>query len=151
MFGYLVLFSVFFFTIGNPVFDPDMLTLLGSFMFQPAACFDRVGQSDGTFPVPCPGGHRYPADSQVHVQPSACAQANGLFILSTSRVWTAQHAYRSHSLAPVRSQIVDLVHPGRANVPKAEIREKLAKIYKASADAVFVFGVHTAFGGGRVR
>ena len=43
-----------------------------------------------------------------------------------------------------------MLHPGRANVPKAEIREKLAKMYDArEADAVFVFGFRTQFGGGK--
>ena len=43
-----------------------------------------------------------------------------------------------------------MLHPGRANVPKAELREKLAKMYDAKDDAaVFVFGFRTQFGGGK--
>jgi small subunit ribosomal protein S24e len=45
--------------------------------------------------------------------------------------------------------IVDILHPGRPNVPKTEIREKLAKIYKSTSENVFVFGFKTAFGGGK--
>lgn len=47
------------------------------------------------------------------------------------------------------SQVVDVLHPGRPNVSKAEIREKLAKVYKTTADVIFCFGFKTAFGGGR--
>ena len=46
-------------------------------------------------------------------------------------------------------QVVDVIHPGRANVPKTELREKLAKMYKTTADVIFCFGFKTQFGGGR--
>lgn len=45
--------------------------------------------------------------------------------------------------------VVDVLHPGRATVPKTEIREKLAKMYKTTPDVVFVFGFKTQFGGGK--
>ena len=32
---------------------------------------------------------------------------------------------------------------------KAEVREKLAKVYKTTADVIFCFGFKTAYGGGR--
>ena len=58
--------------------------------------------------------------------------------------------FMTNRLLGRRQFIVDVLHPGRANVPKAEIREKLAKIYDArEADAVFVFGFRTQFGGGK--
>lgn len=41
------------------------------------------------------------------------------------------------------------MHPGRATVPKTEIREKLARLYKTTADVVFCFGFRTQFGGGK--
>lgn len=47
------------------------------------------------------------------------------------------------------SKVVDVLHPGRPNVSKAEIREKLAKVYKTTADVIFCFGFKTAYGGGR--
>jgi small subunit ribosomal protein S24e len=34
-------------------------------------------------------------------------------------------------------------------VPKDELREKLAKMYKAEKDVVFCFGYKTQFGGGK--
>ncbi|KAG7216293.1 hypothetical protein INR49_021697 [Caranx melampygus] len=45
--------------------------------------------------------------------------------------------------------VVDVLHPGKATVPKTEIREKLAKMYKTTPDVVFVFGFRTQFGGGK--
>eukprot|EP00344_Euplotes_crassus_P011395 CAMPEP_0196998568 /NCGR_PEP_ID=MMETSP1380-20130617/3927_1 /TAXON_ID=5936 /ORGANISM="Euplotes crassus, Strain CT5" /LENGTH=133 /DNA_ID=CAMNT_0042415183 /DNA_START=33 /DNA_END=434 /DNA_ORIENTATION=+ len=45
--------------------------------------------------------------------------------------------------------VLDVIHPGRANVSRDELREKLAKMYKAEKDAVSVFGLKTAFGGGK--
>ena len=45
--------------------------------------------------------------------------------------------------------VVDVLHPGRANVSKVEVREKLAKLYKADKEAISVFGFKTAFGGGK--
>jgi len=46
-------------------------------------------------------------------------------------------------------QVVDILHPGRPTVPKTEVREKLAKMYKTTSDVVFCFGFRTNFGGGR--
>eukprot|EP00054_Salpingoeca_dolichothecata_P031406 m.263403 g.263403 ORF g.263403 m.263403 type:complete len:109 (-) comp26913_c0_seq1:36-362(-) len=45
--------------------------------------------------------------------------------------------------------ILDVIHPGRASVPKAQLREKLAKVFKTTPDVVFVFGFRIAFGGGK--
>ena len=46
-------------------------------------------------------------------------------------------------------QVVDILHPGRPTVPKTEVRDKLAKMYKTTSDVVFCFGFRTNFGGGR--
>merc|ERR1711931_240887 len=45
--------------------------------------------------------------------------------------------------------VVDVLHPGRATVPKTEIREKLARMYKTTPDVIFCFGFRTQFGGGK--
>ncbi|MRA75706.1 hypothetical protein GH890_30060 [Bacillus thuringiensis] len=45
--------------------------------------------------------------------------------------------------------VVDVFHTGRATVPKTEVREKLAQMYKTTSDVVFCFGFRTQFGGGR--
>ena len=46
-------------------------------------------------------------------------------------------------------QVVDVLHPGRATVPKTEVREKLARMYKTTPDTIFCFGFRTQFGGGK--
>ncbi|KAJ8796506.1 hypothetical protein J1605_002103 [Eschrichtius robustus] len=45
--------------------------------------------------------------------------------------------------------VSDVLHCGRATVPKTEIREKLAKMYKTTPDVIFVFRFRTHFGGGK--
>merc|ERR1719188_1938332 len=46
--------------------------------------------------------------------------------------------------------VVDVLHPGAANVSKADIREKLAAMYKVKdTKCIAVFGLHTSFGGGK--
>jgi ribosomal protein S24E len=48
-----------------------------------------------------------------------------------------------------KTQVLDVLHPGKANLSKSELREKLAKLYKVSSETIFVFGIRTQFGGGR--
>eukprot|EP01033_Poteriospumella_lacustris_P006583 gene6583-4743_t len=46
--------------------------------------------------------------------------------------------------------VVDVLHPGRANVSKVELQEKLSQLLKVSdANRVFTFGFRTDFGGGK--
>lgn len=50
----------------------------------------------------------------------------------------------------IPAQVIDVLHPGRANVPKAELTEKLTKMYKVSdPSTIFLFGFSTQFGGGK--
>ena len=48
-----------------------------------------------------------------------------------------------------RQFVVDILHPSRANVSKAELSEKIAAIYKSDKNRVVTFGLRTQFGGGR--
>ncbi|VDD93953.1 unnamed protein product [Enterobius vermicularis] len=45
--------------------------------------------------------------------------------------------------------VVDVLHPNRASVPKSEIRQRLAQMYKTNPDLVFAYGFRCHFGGGR--
>ena len=56
---------------------------------------------------------------------------------------------RIYLITNLRPQVVDVFHTGRATVPKTEVREKLAQMYKTTPDVVFCFGFRTQFGGGR--
>lgn len=44
---------------------------------------------------------------------------------------------------------MDILHPSRPNVSRAELSEKLAEVYKTDKDRVVTFGLQTHFGGGR--
>merc|ERR1711920_229669 len=49
-----------------------------------------------------------------------------------------------------RQFVVDVLHPGRANVSKDELREKIGKMYNVSEPKTIVlFGFRTQFGGGK--
>jgi len=46
--------------------------------------------------------------------------------------------------AVITMQVIDVLHPGRPNVPKAEIREKLSKMYDVrDVNNIFIFGFRT--------
>jgi small subunit ribosomal protein S24e len=48
------------------------------------------------------------------------------------------------------SQIIDVYHPNRANVPKSELKEQIAKMFKVNdTKTIFVFGFRTVFGGAK--
>jgi small subunit ribosomal protein S24e len=55
----------------------------------------------------------------------------------------------SNPLLGRKQMVVDVLHPGKPNVSKADIREKLAGMYNTSSDVIFAFGYATAFGGGK--
>jgi small subunit ribosomal protein S24e len=58
--------------------------------------------------------------------------------------------FMTNRLLSRRQFVVDVLHPGRANVSKSEIRDKLASMYNVrDAQAIFVFGFRTQFGGGK--
>jgi len=55
-----------------------------------------------------------------------------------------------NALLARRQCSVDIVHPGRATVPKTEIRAAVAKLLKVKDEqCVVVYGVRTDFGGNR--
>jgi small subunit ribosomal protein S24e len=49
----------------------------------------------------------------------------------------------------VQQFIVDIIHPGRANVPKKELQEVIGGMYKTDSKLVVLFGFRTKFGGGK--
>jgi small subunit ribosomal protein S24e len=57
--------------------------------------------------------------------------------------------FMNNPLLRRRQFLVEVLHEGRPNVPKNEIRAKLATLYKAPEGQIFVWGFQTAFGGGR--
>eukprot|EP01094_Clydonella_sp_ATCC50884_P021216 TRINITY_DN461_c0_g1_i1.p1 TRINITY_DN461_c0_g1~~TRINITY_DN461_c0_g1_i1.p1 ORF type:complete len:148 (-),score=58.88 TRINITY_DN461_c0_g1_i1:47-457(-) len=58
--------------------------------------------------------------------------------------------FKGNPLLSRRQMIVDVIHPGRAPVPKSELRTLLAKMYKVdNQDNIVLYGFKTAFGGGK--
>jgi len=57
--------------------------------------------------------------------------------------------FTTNRLLSRRQFVVDVLHPSRPPISRAELSEKLAKIYKADKARVVPFGFKTHFGGGR--
>merc|ERR1712135_130804 len=57
--------------------------------------------------------------------------------------------FMTNRLLNRKQMVVDVLRPGRATVPKTEIRDQLAKMYKTTPDVIFAFGFHTLFGGNK--
>ena len=56
----------------------------------------------------------------------------------------------SNPLLARKQCVLEVIHPSAGNVSKKDLREKLATAYKISdVNCVHVFGMKTAFGGGR--
>jgi small subunit ribosomal protein S24e len=45
--------------------------------------------------------------------------------------------------------MVDVIHPGRANVPKTELQEVIGGMFKADPKLTVLFGFRTKYGGGK--
>merc|ERR1712193_138725 len=58
--------------------------------------------------------------------------------------------FMSNPLLSRRQFLLDVIHPGIANVSKADLRKTLAQMYKvADEKTIFLFGFRTQFGGGK--
>ncbi|KAF2150712.1 hypothetical protein K461DRAFT_244534 [Myriangium duriaei CBS 260.36] len=69
--------------------------------------------------------------------------------MSEGQVTLRTRKFIRNPLLGRKQMVVDVLHPNRANVSKDELRDKLAELYKASKDAVSVFGFRTQYGGGK--
>jgi len=69
--------------------------------------------------------------------------------MADSAVTLRTRKFITNRLLARRQFILDVLHPSRPNVSKAELSEKLAGIYKTEKDRVVTFGFRTHFGGGR--
>ncbi|TGZ84090.1 hypothetical protein EX30DRAFT_327875 [Ascodesmis nigricans] len=57
--------------------------------------------------------------------------------------------FMRNALLARKQMVVDILHPGRANISKDDLRAKLAELYKSDKAAVSVFGLRTHYGGGK--
>mmetsp|Transcript_7079 Transcript_7079/g.17712 ORF Transcript_7079/g.17712 Transcript_7079/m.17712 type:complete len:132 (+) Transcript_7079:21-416(+) len=58
--------------------------------------------------------------------------------------------FKQNPLLGRKQFVLDIIHPGMANVSKKDLATKLASMYKAKdSQCIQLFGFKTAFGGGR--
>jgi len=69
--------------------------------------------------------------------------------MADSPVTIRTRKFITNRLLARRQFIVDVLHPSRPNVPKSELAEQLAALYKTDKARVVSFGFRTQFGGGR--
>ncbi|KAJ1891134.1 ribosomal 40S subunit protein S24B, partial [Coemansia sp. IMI 209127] len=66
-----------------------------------------------------------------------------------STVTIRTRKFMTNRLLQRKQMVIEIIHPNLANVSKADVREKLGKLFKSEPDLVFPFGFRTQFGGGR--
>ncbi|EPS41402.1 hypothetical protein H072_4705 [Dactylellina haptotyla CBS 200.50] len=69
--------------------------------------------------------------------------------MSENSITIRTRKFLRNPLLQRKQMVVDILHPGRPNVSKTELREKLGSTYKADKDVVSVFGLRTQYGGGK--
>ena len=70
--------------------------------------------------------------------------------MADNAVTIRMRKFMRNSLLSRRQCVVDVIHPGRANVSKADIGAQIAKLLKVNdPTTIFLFGFRTAFGGGK--
>nr|GEW44509.1 40S ribosomal protein S24-1 [Tanacetum cinerariifolium] len=68
----------------------------------------------------------------------------------TNAITIRTRKFMTNRLLSRKQFVIDVLHPGQANVSKAELKEKLASIYSVKdSSAIFVFKFRTHFGGGK--
>ncbi|CAN0276908.1 unnamed protein product, partial [Ectocarpus sp. 12 AP-2014] len=68
----------------------------------------------------------------------------------SSNVTVRTRKFIRNALLARRQMVVDIIHPGVANVSKTELGEMIAKKFRVSdATTVTLFGFRTHFGGGK--
>ncbi|KAF9611945.1 hypothetical protein IFM89_037165 [Coptis chinensis] len=69
---------------------------------------------------------------------------------SSKAVTIRTRKFMTNRLLSRKQFVIDVLHPGRPNVSKAELKEKLSKIYEVKdPNSIFVFKFRTHFGGGK--
>jgi len=80
---------------------------------------------------------------QLHLPTMADSKTSTAVTLRTRKFMT-------NRLLSRKQFVLEVIHPGRANVSKAELKERLAKVYEVKdPNTIFVFKFRTHFGGGK--
>mmetsp|Transcript_19585 Transcript_19585/g.41946 ORF Transcript_19585/g.41946 Transcript_19585/m.41946 type:complete len:138 (-) Transcript_19585:548-961(-) len=69
--------------------------------------------------------------------------------MSDQSVIVKTRKFMRNPLLSRRQMIVDIIHPGRANVARAELQEVIGGMHKTDSKLVVLFGFRTKFGGGK--
>jgi len=70
--------------------------------------------------------------------------------MSDSSVTIRTKKFITNRLLQRKQFVCEVIHPGLSGVSKADLKEKLAKMYKvADPNCVLLYGFKVAFGGGR--
>jgi len=70
--------------------------------------------------------------------------------MADAKVHVRTRKFMQNRLLQRKQFIVDVLHQGRANVSKTELKEKIAKMYNvADPQTIVLFGFKTQFGGGK--
>ncbi|XVE83467.1 hypothetical protein DITRI_Ditri16bG0090400 [Diplodiscus trichospermus] len=110
---------------------------------------------------PGPGGYRFLVPS-LSLSCRWCYRATvllslfnspskGFFLTMADKAVTIRtRKFMTNRLLSRKQFIIDVLHPGRPNVSKAELKEKLARMYEVKdPNSIFVFKFRTHFGGGK--
>ncbi|XP_047593969.1 40S ribosomal protein S24-like [Lutra lutra] len=67
----------------------------------------------------------------------------------TVTIWTRK--FMTNRLLQHKQMVIDVLYSEKTIVSQTEIWAKLAKMYKTTPDAIFVFGFRTHFGSGKTN
>ncbi|KAI0445655.1 37S ribosomal protein S24 [Xylaria telfairii] len=57
--------------------------------------------------------------------------------------------FQTNPLLSRRQMVVDVLHPGRSGISRPHLEQALATLYKTMPEQISIFGLRTAFGGGK--
>jgi len=69
--------------------------------------------------------------------------------MNDSAVVVKTRKFKRNPLLYRKQMIVDVIHPGRSNVPKTELQEVVGNMYKSDPKLTVLFGFRTKYGGGQ--
>ncbi|CAL5425231.1 unnamed protein product [Camellia sinensis] len=90
-------------------------------------------------------------EAQEREKPHRSNSLSLSLIMADSKAVTIRtRKFMTNRLLSRKQFIIDVLHPGRPNVSKAELKEKLSRMYEVKdPNAIFVFKFRTHFGGGK--
>merc|ERR1711877_25444 len=83
-------------------------------------------------------------------QPITCEHRRAAITMADKACRIRTRKFMTNRLLQRKQFVVDVLHPGRPNVSKTELKEKLGKMYNVTdLDSIILFGFRTHFGGGK--